>query len=128
VRACVPLVRERATTFLEAADRLDFVFRDPPAFDEAAVKKLLVPASAAHLVAMAEIVERVEPWGAPALEQAIEPWVSGAGLAMKDVAQPARVALTGRAASPGLFDVIAILGRDRAVERLRAGGKLAAAS
>jgi glutamyl-tRNA synthetase len=39
---------------------------------------------------------------------------------MKDVAQPARVALTGRTASPGLFDVIAVLGRDRALARLRA--------
>jgi glutamyl-tRNA synthetase len=38
---------------------------------------------------------------------------------MKDVAQPARVALTGRTASPGLFDVIAVLGRDRALARLR---------
>jgi glutamyl-tRNA synthetase len=43
---------------------------------------------------------------------------------MKDVAQPARVALTGRTASPGLFDVIAVLGRERAVGRLRAGAEL----
>jgi glutamyl-tRNA synthetase len=128
VLGCVPLVRERATTFVEAADRLDFVFRDPPAFDEAAVKKLLVPASAAHLATMADLVERAEPWTAAALEQAIEGWVTGAGLAMKDVAQPARVALTGRSASPGLFDVLAVLGRERAVARLRAGGKTAAAA
>jgi glutamyl-tRNA synthetase len=121
VLGCVPLVRERATTFVEAADRLDFVFRDPPTFDEAAVKKLLVPASAPHLIALAAIVEKADPWGAPALERAIEAWVSGAGLAMKDVAQPARVALTGRSASPGLFDVIAVLGRERAVARLKAG-------
>jgi glutamyl-tRNA synthetase len=124
----VALVRERATTFVDAADRLDFVFRDPPAFDEAAVKKLLVASSAPHLTAMADLVERAEPWGAPALEQAIEGWVAGAGLAMKDVAQPARVALTGRSASPGLFDVIAALGRERAVARLRAASKTAAAS
>ncbi len=127
VLPCVALVRERATTFVEAADRLDFVFRDRPVFDDAAVKKLLVPASAPHLTALAGIVEQAEPWGAPALEKAIEGWVSGAGLAMKEVAQPARVALTGRSASPGLFDVIAALGRARAVERLRAGAKTAAA-
>ena len=128
VLGCVPLVRERATTFVEAAERLDFVFRDPPAFDEAAVKKLLVPASAPHLTAMADLVERAEPWGAPALETAIEAWVTGAGLTMKDVAQPARVALTGKSASPGLFDVIATLGRDRAVKRLRAGALVASAA
>ena len=111
VLGCVPLVRERATTFVEAA-----------------VKKLLVPASAPHLQRMAEIVEKTEPWSAQALEQAIEGWVTGAGLAMKDVAQPARVAMTGRSASPGLFDVIAILGRERAAGRLRAGSSVAASA
>jgi glutamyl-tRNA synthetase len=74
---------------------------------------------------MAEIVSRVEPWEVPAIEREIEAWVSGVGLAMKDVAQPARVALTGRSASPGLFDVIAGIGRDRAIDRLRAGASVA---
>lgn len=122
----VRLVRERATTFADAADRLDFVFRDPPVFEDAAVKKFLVPASAPHLTELAAIVDRVETWSAQALEQAIEAWVTGAGLAMKDVAQPARVALTGRSASPGLFDVMAVLGRARAVDRLMAGATVAA--
>jgi glutamyl-tRNA synthetase len=122
----VPLTREKATTFAEAADRLDFVFRDPPAFDDAAVKKHLVRPSAPHLAAIAAVVERVEPWTTGALERAIETWMTEAGLSIKDVAQPARVALTGRSASPGLFDVIAILGRERAVDRLRAGAKVAA--
>ena len=125
VLPCVPMVRERATTFVDAADRLDFVFRDPPQLDEGAAKKLLVPASAPNLVAMADVVANVDPWGAPELEKAIEGWVTGAGLQMKDVAQPARVALTGRSASPGLFDVIAVLGKDRAVQRLRAGAERA---
>jgi glutamyl-tRNA synthetase len=44
---------------------------------------------------------------------------------MKDVAQPARVALTGRSASPGLFDVMAALGRDRVLGRLGAGAEAA---
>jgi len=121
IERTVWLIRERATTFVDAAERLDFVFRDPPAMEEAAVAKFLVPASAPHLRALADLVERVEPWTPHAIEQAVERWVAGAGLQMKDVAQPARVALTGRTASPGLFDVIAVLGRERAVARLRTG-------
>jgi glutamyl-tRNA synthetase len=124
VARIVWLIRERATTFVDAADRLDFVLRDPPAMEEAAVAKFLVQGSAARLRDLAEVVERVEPWTPQAIEQAVEPWVVGAGLQMKDVAQPARVALTGRTASPGLFDVIAVLGRERAVGRLRAGAEL----
>lgn len=118
--AVVPLIRERATTFADAADRLDFVFRDPPALEPQAAAKFLVPASAPHLRGLADAIEKVEPWAAPDLEAAVNAWLPGTGLPMRDVAQPARVALTGRTASPGLFDVIAVLGRERALARLRA--------
>jgi glutamyl-tRNA synthetase len=120
VEPVVPLIRERATTFADAADRLDFVFRDAPAVEASAAAKILVPASAPVLRELAATIEQVEPWTAAALEAAVNAWLPGTGLPMKEVAQPARVALTGRAASPGLFDVIAVLGRARALARLRA--------
>lgn len=120
VEAVVPLIRERATTFVDAADRLDFVFRDPPTEDPVAAAKFLVSASAARLRELAAVLEKIEPWTALALEAAVNAWLPSTGLPMKDIAQPARVALTGRAASPGLFDVIATLGRDRTVARLSA--------
>jgi glutamyl-tRNA synthetase len=120
VEPVVSLIRERATTFVDAADRLDFVFRDPPAVEAPAAAKFLVPASAPNLRALADTLEKVEPWSAPALEAAVNAWLPSTGLPMKDIAQPARVALTGRTASPGLFDVIAVLGRSRALARLRA--------
>jgi glutamyl-tRNA synthetase len=69
------------------------------------------------------VLERVEPWTVPAIEGAVEAWLAELGVTIKDVAQPARVALTGRTASPGLFDVIAVLGRERAIERLHAAAE-----
>jgi glutamyl/glutaminyl-tRNA synthetase len=57
-------------------------------------------------------------WTAPALEAAVTTWPPGQGLELKDIGQPVRVALTGRTASPGLFEVLVILGRDRALGRL----------
>jgi glutamyl-tRNA synthetase len=125
IEPVVSLIRERATTFADAADRLDFVFRDPPAIEPAAATKFLVPASAPVLRGMADTIEKVEPWTAPALEAAVNAWLPSTGLPMKDVAQPARVALTGRTASPGLFDVIAVLGRSVALARLRAAAERA---
>ena len=119
IEAVVPLIRERATTFVDAADRLDFVFRDPPTLDAAAAAKFLVPASAPLLRQLAATLEPVEPWTPAPLEAAVNAWLPSTGLPMKDIAQPARVALTGRTASPGLFDVIAVLGRTRALARLR---------
>jgi glutamyl-tRNA synthetase len=123
VRHAVPMIRERATTFVDAADRLDFVFRDPPAMDAAAVAKFLVAANAPRLRELAGLLDKVEPWTAAALEAATNAWLPSTGVPMKEIAQPARVALTGRAASPGLFDVIAELGRERAVARLVAAAE-----
>ncbi|MGD0528671.1 MAG: glutamate--tRNA ligase family protein, partial [Polyangiaceae bacterium] len=118
VKASVALIRERATTFADAADRLDFVFRDPPVVDAAAATKFLTPPNLAMLKDFADVVARSEPWTAPAIEALVVTWLAAKGLQIKDVAQAARVALTGRTASPGLYDVIAILGKDRAVARL----------
>jgi glutamyl-tRNA synthetase len=122
VKPAIPMIRERATTFVDAADRLDFVFRDPPVVDAAAAAKFLGPQSAPLLRELADVLEKVEPWTAPALEAAANAWLAQRGLQIKDVAQPARVALTGRTASPGLYDVIAVLGKDRSLGRLRAAG------
>jgi glutamyl-tRNA synthetase len=118
LKKAVPLVRERATTFVDAADRLDFVFRDPPAYDEAAAKKFLGPESAPLLAAFAAVVGATEPWTASAIEARVHAWLAEKNLQIKDVAQPARVALTGRTASPGLYEVIEALGKERAVRRL----------
>jgi glutamyl-tRNA synthetase len=128
VANAIPLIRERATTFADAADRLDFVFRDPPVIDREAAAKFLVGvgvgagagAGGPRLLEVAAVIERVDPWTPRAIEEAVDAWLREAGLTIKEVAQPARVALTGRTASPGLFDVIAVLGRERATARLRA--------
>jgi glutamyl-tRNA synthetase len=123
VTPAIPMIRERATTFADAADRLDFVFRDPPTVDATAAAKFLTADNAPRLRELARVLESVAPWSASAIEQAFDAWLKTAGLNIKEVAQPARVALTGRTASPGLFDVIAVLGRERAVARLLAGAQ-----
>jgi glutamyl-tRNA synthetase len=118
VEAALPLIRERATTFVDAADRLDFVFRDPPSIEASAAAKFLVAANAPRLRDLASLLGKVEPWTVAAIEGAVDAWLRENGLAIKDVAQPARVALTGRTASPGLYEVIEALGRPRAIQRL----------
>jgi glutamyl-tRNA synthetase len=89
--------------------------------DPAAESKFLVAANAGRLKELAGVVEKAAPWTAHALEEATNAWLASAGLQIKDVAQAARVALTGKTASPGLFDVIAVLGKERAVRRLLEG-------
>jgi glutamyl-tRNA synthetase len=117
-------VRVRASTLADAAERVDFYFREP-VFDDAARKKFLTPAVAPHLAGLAEVVASTESFSAPELEQRTDAWLAANGLAMKDVAQAARVALTGRSAAPGLFEIMLVLGRDESVRRVRHGQALA---
>ena len=121
---CVPLIRERATTFVDAADRLDFVFRDPPGHRSAGRREVPRPGErAASCAASPTRSRRSSPGPRRPSKRPSTRGSPSTGLPMKDVAQPARVALTGRTASPGLFDVIAVLGRSVALARLRAAAK-----
>jgi glutamyl-tRNA synthetase len=121
LRAAIPHVRERAKTYLEAAESLDFFLRDAPVFDEKATAKFLVAAAKPTLTEMADLVEGVADFTIDGLSAAFAKWLEAKGLQIKDVAQPARVALTGRSVSPGLYETIHVLGKGRTVERLRAG-------
>jgi glutamyl-tRNA synthetase len=99
---------------------MDPIFRDPPELDEAAAKKFLVADRAEALAAVAAAWGALDDFSAPAIEASFVKLLEEKGLEMKVVAQPVRVALTGRTASPGLYEVAALLGKDRTVARLEA--------
>jgi len=118
--AAAPLIAPRATTFVDAAEALDYFFRDPPEYDAKAKAKFLVGDKLELCRQLADVIGSVEPFQAAPLEAAVKAWLEQKGLELKDVAQTARVALTGRTASPGLYEVLEVLGRERALARLRA--------
>ncbi len=124
LRAALPLIRERARDLADAARHLDFYFREPPTFDDKARSKFLVPEAAEHLEALADEFERLAEFSAGPIEQVFQDYITQRSVEMKVVAQPVRVALTGRSASPGLWDVMVVLGRERSVARLRAAARL----
>jgi len=126
LRVAIPGIRERARTLLDAAADLDFYFREPPEFEEKAVKKFLTAESGPRLSALAEALTPLTDWNAEALEAAGKRYAETAGIELKQFAQAARVALTGRGASPPLFDVMAVLGREKTLQRLQRGVELSA--
>jgi glutamyl-tRNA synthetase len=77
------------------------------------------------LLALRGVVDGVATWQAEPLEAAFKAWVESSGLTMKDVAQPARVALTGRTASPPLFEVMEVLGKTKSLARLAKAAEIA---
>ncbi len=120
LRAALPLIRERGRDLKDAAHHLDFYFREPPVFDEKAAKKFLVPDASAHLEKLADAFDDLPAWEADALEAAFQAYGTENDVAMKVYAQPVRVALSGRTASPGLFEVLVVLGKELSLKRLRA--------
>jgi glutamyl-tRNA synthetase len=122
--ATIPGIRERARTLEDAARDLDFYFREQPELDAQAQAKFLTTASAPNLTLLAGALSKVDPWEAAGLEAATRALVEQSNLSMKDLAQPARVALTGRTNSPPLFDVMAVLGRERSLARLARGAQI----
>jgi glutamyl-tRNA synthetase len=68
---------------------------------------------------LAEELGGVEPWTAAASEEAVRAFAERGGYKLGAVAQPLRAALTGRTTSPGIFDVLAVLGKDESLSRLR---------
>ncbi len=121
----VELLKPRAETLRDLVDGADYVLRETPVFDEAAVAKFLKPERAPLLRDLATMIRDVEPFEAAPIEERVRGWVEEEGLSLGKVAQPARVALTGRSRSPGLFDVMEVLGRERTLQRLEAAARRA---
>lgn len=124
VAACT-LVMPRASTLVEVAEGVDYFFRDQPVMDDKAVAKLLVPAAVPVLEALVAQLAQLSSFERSSIEARVKAWAESSGLLLKDIAQPARVALTGRSATPGLFEVMEVLGKDRTVARLESGIALA---
>lgn len=117
----VVLVKERAKTLVEMVDWVRPYFGQAVTFDEDAAKKFLTPAIAPVLQKVAARFETLSAFSKQTLEHSFKALVEEEGMKMGQLAQPVRVALTGRTASPGLFEVMEVLGRERTLFRLRKG-------
>ena len=119
--AFVRALGDRVRTLADAASVGAFVLEDPPAMEPEAWSELLSRAGAdVRLAALADRVEALGAWTLEALETATRGLASESGWKAGELIAPARVALTGRKAAPGIFDVMWLLGRERVVARLRA--------
>jgi len=118
VRA-MPGLKERAKTLIELIDGAHFITADRPLQLDERASVLLTDAARTILSDLAAALEKVESWSAAATEQAVRAYAETKGLKLGAVAQPLRAALTGRTTSPGIFDVLAVLGKTESVARIR---------
>jgi glutamyl-tRNA synthetase len=112
-------LRERAKTLVELVEQGRFYVERPADYDARAAATYLTPEGARRLERLIERLEALPSFTAPSIERAIRELAAELGLKLVDLAQLARLAVTGRTASPPMFDVLAILGRPEALLRLR---------
>lgn len=120
--AAMPGLKERAKTLVELADSAQYLFASRPLkLDEKAAQILDADARSTIALLVPEF-EKIEDWSAASTEAVVRAHAERTGLKLGKIAQPLRAALTGRATSPGVFDVLAVLGREESVARLRDQG------
>jgi glutamyl-tRNA synthetase len=119
LEAAMPSLKERAKTLVELIQGAEFLFSDGPRILDEPAAKLLTPEGRAALAAVLPALEATD-WSGPALEAAARAFAEQKGLKLGQVAQPLRAALTGKASSPPLFEMLALLGREESTTRLRA--------
>jgi len=119
----VELYRVRVRTLKEMVELCDYLFIDEPKFDPEAKEKYLTPEIAPALYELGERLERLDGFDSEQVKQVFEEVMTERGLKLKQLAQPVRVALTGKTVSPGLFEVIELLGTQTCARRLKKASK-----
>jgi len=118
--AAMPSLKERAKTLVDLIDSAHFLFADGPVPLDDKAKALLTADAKALLRDLANELAAVEPWTSAGTEQAVRTFAEHRGVKLGAIAQPLRAALTGRTTSPGIFEVLAVLGKAPSLARMAA--------
>ena len=113
-------VKQRSRTLVELADNLKFYAVRGSIAPEPKAAALLTPEARALMAGLAPTLEAVSDWSEPTLESAVKAFAEERGVKLGSVAQPLRAALTGSTVSPGIFEVLKVLGRADSLSRIKA--------
>ncbi len=116
--AAMPGLKERAKNLVELIDSAQFLYAERPIAIDQKAKPLLSPQACAIIAELLPDLSKVEPWTAEVIESVVRAFVERKDLKLGAVAQPLRAALTGRPTSPGIFDVLQVLGKPESLARL----------
>ena len=117
--AAMPGLKERAKTVVELLELAHYILADRPLEPDPKAAALLAGDAPALLAKLTTHLQQASVWESDFLEASVREFADAEGLKLGKVAQPLRAALTGRAVSPGVFDVMVTLGRDESLARLR---------
>jgi len=118
LRRTMPFLKPRAANLIELADGSAFLFSVRPLQIDTDAAPLLAGDAPALLSQLHTALDAAESWDTETLENAVRRVAEDAGVKLGQVAQPLRAALTGKRTSPGIFDVLAVLGREESLGRI----------
>src|SRR5690606_19957313 len=116
--AALPSLKARAKTLKELVDGAGYLIAERPLAPDEKAAKLLTDDTRTLLGQLLPQLES-SAWTADAIESEVRSFAESAGVKLGGIAQPLRAALTGRTVSPPVFDVMAVLGREEALARIR---------
>ena len=115
----VPCLNERSKTLLEMAEKSAFFFKKQVEFDEKARNKFLTDEAKPLIEKIITELAALESYSLENIESLFKKIVEEEGMKLGKLAQPVRVALTGATVSPGIYDVILLLGKEETLKRLK---------
>ena len=115
----VPCLNERSKTLVEMAEKSAFFFKQQVEFDEKARSKFLTDESKPLIEKIITKLSALDDYSVEKIELLFKKIVEEEGVKLGKLAQPMRVALTGATVSPGIYDVIMLLGKEKTIKRLR---------
>ena len=115
----LPGLKERAKTLVELKNGAQFLFAERPLPMDDKAQQIIRDGGKPVLAGVIPVLEQVANWQAQDIESAVKFHAEAQGLKLGKVAQPLRAALTGTSTSPGIFDVLEVLGREESLARLR---------
>jgi glutamyl-tRNA synthetase len=118
VLAALPELQPRAKTVLELIELAQFIYARRPLLPDEAAAKLLDADGKLVLAAARDVLTGLNDWSVAGIDAAMRQLAEQRGLKLGKVAQPLRAALTGRTVSPGIFEVMILIGRQESLARL----------
>jgi len=114
----IPSLNQRAQTLVEMAHKAEFYFKTELEFDEKARTKFLTPETQPLLQLLVSKLLNLKDFSEPTLETTFKKIIEQEGIKLGKLAQPVRIALTGKKESPGIYEVVLLLGKDTTISRL----------
>ncbi len=117
-KSAVELFRQRVSVLVDFVEWADYLWTDEFLWDDEAVNKHLCEDRSSWFEGLCKVLEEVEVWKTEEIEKAFRGFVAELGIKAKELIHPTRVAISGKRIGPGLFELMAVLGKETVIRRL----------